>query len=148
MVAVRMTDRLQSAYFASPTYLETHGRPKHPRELMQHRCIRYRLPTAGKVRDWWFNENGQSTQIDPPARLTFDTVLGVIQAAREGHGIGWSLRATMTEYAEKGELETILDDYVTELPPFYIYYPTQNKNLPCLRLFVDAIKRHRGSCSQ
>ena len=33
------------------------------------------------------------------------------------------------------------------LPPFYIYYPAQNKRVECLRLFVAALRSHRKRSS-
>lgn len=142
MVAVRVTGPLTPAFFASPAYLDKHGRPQRPLDLLDHHCIRYRQPTSGNVREWWVKEGGQDKRIDPPARLTFDTVVGVIQAAREGHGIGWSMRATMEEHLRTGELETVLNPFVKELPPFYLYFPAQNKRVECLRLFIDCLKSH------
>ena len=68
--------------------------------------------------------------------------MGVIQAAREGHGIGWSMRAVMEDHLETRELETILDPFVKDLPPFYIYYPEQNKRVESLRLFVECWKTY------
>lgn len=144
MIAVRVTDPLVPAFFAAPEYLRIHGRPRHPRDLLAHPCIRYRMPTSGQIKEWRVLENGQEKRIDPPMRLSFDTVIGVIQAAREGHGIGWSLRATMADYLETGELETVLDEYTASLPPFYLYFPKQNSRLECLRLFIDCLKAHRG----
>ncbi len=143
MVAVRLTPPLTPAFSAAPSYLVRHGRPGHPRELLQHRCIRYKLPTANKIADWHFTEDGQDKIIDPPTRLIFDNMIGVIQAAREGHGIGWSLRATMEDHLESGDLETVLDPYVRKLPPFYLYYPEQNKRIECLRLFIDCLVSYR-----
>ncbi len=143
MVAVRATQTLIPAFFASPEYFNKCGRPEHPRDLLHHQCIRYRQPTSGTIRQWWITENGQEKQIDPPARLTFDTAIGVIQAAREGLGIGWSMRATMEDHLKVGELETVLDPFVKELPPFYLYYPVQNKRVECLRLFVECLKSYR-----
>ena len=142
MVAIRATGTMTPAFFAAPAYLDKHGRPRRPLDLLDHHCIRYRQPTSGKVREWWVEEGGQDKRIDPPARLAFDTVAGVIQAARDGHGIGWSMHATMEEHLETGELETVLDPFVKELPPFYLYFPTQNKRVECLRLFIDCLKSH------
>jgi len=144
MIAVRVTQPLIPAFFASPDYLNKCGRPEHPRDLLNHQCIRYRQPTSRKIREWWVAENGQEKRIDPPARLIFDTVIGVIQAAREGHGIGWSMRATIEDHFKAGELETVLDPFVKELPPFYLYYPEQNKRVECLRLFIDCLKSYRS----
>ncbi len=143
MVAVRLTPSLASAFTASPGYLDKAGRPRHPRDLLAHACIRYKLPTANRIADWKFSEDGQEKLIDPPARLVFDHVLGVIQAAREGHGIGWSMRATVDEHIKSGDLESVLDPYARELPPFYLYYPEQNKRVECLRLLIECLVSHR-----
>lgn len=75
--------------------------------------------------------------IEPPTRLIFDSMQGVIQAACDGHGIGWSVRSTVDDHLQSGALETVLDSYVKELPPFYLYYPEQNRRLELLRLFID-----------
>ncbi|WP_282605545.1 LysR family transcriptional regulator [Pelagibius sp. Alg239-R121] len=144
MMAVRLTPSLTPAFSAAPSYLDRHGRPEHPRDLLNHHCIRYKLPTAKKVADWHFTEDGQDKTIDPPTRLVFDHMTGVIQAAREGHGIGWSLRSTAAEHLESGDLETLLDPYVRKLPPFYLYYPEQNKRVECLRLFIDCLVSYRN----
>ena len=128
---------------AAPAYLERHGRPDHPRDLLDHRCIRYRAPTANKIAGWHFTEDGQDKVIDPPARLVFDHMVGVIQAACDGHGIGWSLRATVAEHLRSGALETVLDSYASVLPPFYLYYPEQNRRVECLRLLIDCLVSYR-----
>lgn len=143
MVAVRLTPPLTSAFAASPAYFDRYGRPDHPRDFLHHRCIRYRYSTANKIADWYFIEEGQEKVIDPPKRLVFDHVMGVIQAARDGLGIGWSLRATIEDYLASGNLETILDPYARTMPPFYLYYPEQNKRVECLRLFIGCLVSHR-----
>ena len=143
MIAVRLTPPITPAFSAAPSYLEKHGRPQHPRDLLNHQCIRYRSPTANKISDWHFTENGQDKIINPPPRLTFDHFVGSILATRGGHGIGWSSRKSIEKYLQSGELETVLDSYVKELPPLYLYYPEQNKRVECLRLLIDCLVKHR-----
>ncbi len=143
MVAVRVTSALAPVFSAAPCYLNKQGRPEKPRDLLNHSSIRYKPPTAKKMADWHFTENGQDKTINPPSRLVFDNIIGVVQATREGHGIGYSLRATVDEYLQRGELETVLDSYVKKLPPFYLYYPEQNKRVECLRLLIDCLIKHR-----
>lgn len=147
MIAVRITPPVKTAFFAAPRYLTKYGRPRHPRDLLDHRCIRHWNPTSGTLREWWITEEGQDKRIDPPARLAFDSAAGVIQAAREGHGIGWSMRATMNDHLRSGELDVLLEPFAKDLPPFYIYYPEQNKRVECLRLFIDCLKSHPGRSS-
>ncbi|MEM8812250.1 MAG: LysR family transcriptional regulator [Pseudomonadota bacterium] len=143
MVAVRLTPPLESTFLASPSYLTRNGRPDHPQDLFRHQCIRHRYPSADRLTDWRFTEGGQEKRISPPARLTFDTMAGVIQAVRRGHGIGWSLRMSVEEHLRCGELETVLDSFGKALPPFYLYYPEQNKRVECLRLLIDCLKTYR-----
>ena len=44
MIAVRITEPIESAFFAAPSYLETHGTPKTPRDLLDHRCVSAQAP--------------------------------------------------------------------------------------------------------
>ena len=142
MAAVRASAPVRSTFFASPEYLETHGRPQKPRDLLDHQCIRHRHPTSGQLRDWWVTERGQRKRIAPSARLVFDSAMGVIQAARDGLGVGWSMYATMEDHIRTGELEIVLDGFATDLPPFYLYFPERKAAEDPLRLFIDTMKRH------
>ncbi len=146
MVAVRLTGPLTPCYSGSPGYLEEFGRPEHPRDLLRHRCIRHKFVTAKRVGEWHFVENGQTKTVDPPTKLIFDNMQSVIQAVRDGHGIGWSLRTVIADDLKSGALETVLDPYVAKLPPFYLYYPEQNRRLELLRLFIDFLASNQHRC--
>ncbi len=140
MVAEQITPTISTVFFASPDYLRAHGRPEHPGDLLNHHCIRHRNPTSGQLREWTVVENGETKRIDPPARLVFDTAAGVIQAALEGHGVGWSMQATMTDHIRTGELEPLLGSCTPRLPPFYIYYQEQNEGMETLKLLIKCLK--------
>ena len=50
MIAVPIGPRLQRfAAAASPAYLDRHGRPQHPRDLLGHACLRGRF-ASGRCR--------------------------------------------------------------------------------------------------
>ena len=145
MVAVRLTGPLTPCYSAAPSYLAAFGRPQHPRDLLNHKCVRYKFVTSNRIWDWQFVEDGQTKSVDPPTRLIFDSMQSVMQAVRDGNGIGWSLRAVIEDDLQAGALETVLDPYVTELPPYYLYYPEQNRRLELLRLFIEILASKRES---
>ena len=58
--------------------------------------------------------------------------------------MGWSSRATMEDHLKTDDLETVLASFVKGLPPFYLYYPAQNKRVECLRLFINCLKSKRS----
>lgn len=140
MIAVRLTPPLIAAYSAAPEYLISAGTPKHPRDLLHHKCIRYRFISANRIAAWHFLENDQVFTVDPTANLVFDSFQSVVQAATEGFGIGWSLRAVIENELVDHSLESVLDDFVTEHPPFYLYFPAQYRRLELLRVLVDFFK--------
>src|ERR1700723_3760762 len=39
---------------ASPKYIARHGRPKHPSDLVSHRCLQFLDPYTGRPFDWQF----------------------------------------------------------------------------------------------
>jgi DNA-binding transcriptional LysR family regulator len=145
MVAVRLTGPLTPCYFAAPSYLQAFGRPKHPGDLLDHKCVRYKYITANRVHEWQFVEDGQTRTVDAPTRLVVNDMETLRQAVRDGQGIGWSLRAVIEDDLEAGVLETVLDPYVLKLPPYYLYYPQQNRRLELLRLFIDFLASKRDS---
>src|SRR5580692_10862369 len=57
LVARRLCE-MQPYLVGSPIYLNKHGRPKHPVDLAQHRCIGYGYPTTPET--WRFTKDGQS----------------------------------------------------------------------------------------
>ncbi|MEM7225766.1 MAG: LysR family transcriptional regulator [Pseudomonadota bacterium] len=137
MIGVRLTGPLTPAFSAAPSYLDRFGRPAHPRDLLHHKCVRVKFISANRIADWHYREDGQIKTIDPPSNLIFDSFQSVMQAVRDGFGIGWSLRPVIEDHLASGALESVLEPYVTELPPFYLYYPEPNRRLELLRLFVD-----------
>jgi len=47
---------------------------------------------------------------------------------------------TLEDHLKMGDLEALLEPYVKDLPPFYIYYPEQNKRVECLKLLVEFLR--------
>lgn len=144
MVAVRLTPSLKAAYSGAPAYFDAHGRPEHPQDLAKHSCIRYRFITANRIADWGFQENGNALTVFIPNSLVFDSFQSIVQAAVDGHGIGWSLRDVVTNEISLGQLETVLDDYASDYPPFYLYFTEHVRHMEILRVFIDFMQERRG----
>ncbi|HEX8604759.1 MAG TPA: LysR family transcriptional regulator, partial [Pseudoduganella sp.] len=65
MIAVPIGPRVQRfAAAASPAYLERHGRPAHPRDLLRHACLAGYFPGATTTQ-WDFARDGETVRVDP-----------------------------------------------------------------------------------
>ena len=59
MIAVPIGPRTQRfATAASPAYLDRHGRPDHPRDLLHHACLRGQF-ASGRSPVWEFERGGE-----------------------------------------------------------------------------------------
>ena len=140
MIAVRLTPPMLGATIASPDYLERHGRPGHPRDLLDHNCIRYRRTGSQGLSVWRFQGPEGVFTVDVKGTLILNDFRSVVDAARDGLGLGWSIRIGVEEDLQSGRLESVLDPYALERPGFFLYFPRASLKLEILRLFVDFMK--------
>ena len=68
MIAVPLGPPQRYAVVASPDYIARHGKPKHPKDMLDHRCIRIRYG-RGILPDWEFEKAGRVVKASPPAKL-------------------------------------------------------------------------------
>ena len=69
MIAVPIGPRVQRfATAASPDYLDRRGRPQHPRDLLQHACLRGRF-ASGNMPPWEFERDGEVVRVEPTGPL-------------------------------------------------------------------------------
>jgi DNA-binding transcriptional LysR family regulator len=144
MVAVRLTPSLKDAFFAAPSYLDLHGRPKKPEDLAQHVCLIYRYIASKRLERWRFLVDGREVDVPVGGRMIVNNTNFLLEAALAGHGIASFYEASIDEYVRDGRLELILKDYVTEYPPVYLYFPKSLQKLRRLRVFIDWFSTRPG----
>jgi DNA-binding transcriptional LysR family regulator len=143
MIAVPIGPRVQRfATAASPAYLEKHGRPHHPQDLLSHACIRGRFP-SGAMPPWEFERDGKVVMVDPTGPLVV-TAGGAadlaVDAALAGTGIVFLFEDWLRPYLDNGELEPLLTDWWVSFSGPFLYYPGRRLVPAPLRAFIDFIK--------
>jgi DNA-binding transcriptional LysR family regulator len=73
--------------------------------------------------------------------LTNDPALNV-RLARAGAGLTMS-DERVRDYVARGELVSVLEEFSTPFPGFYLYYPERRHASPALRALVDYLRRQR-----
>ncbi|MGV7209520.1 LysR family transcriptional regulator [Oxalobacteraceae bacterium A2-2] len=142
MIAIPIGPRRQRmAAAASPDYLRRRGRPSHPRELLEHGCIRVRF-ASGALAPWAFERRGEQVVVDPAAQLVVSSTSAdtAISAARAGLGVVYLFEEWLRPALDSGALQPVLQDWWAGFSGPFLYY-SGRRHLPApLRAFVDFIK--------
>lgn len=143
MIGVPFGEALRFVPVASPDYLERHGTPLHPRDLMNHRCIRVRLPRGGRYA-WEFLRDDENYVIDVPGPLTLDRMALTISAAAAGMGIAFVLDQAIASQIANGALRPLLIEWCPADERYMLYYPGRRHVPPPLRAFIDHLRRGKA----
>jgi DNA-binding transcriptional LysR family regulator len=143
MIAVPIGPRVQRfATAASAAYLDRHGRPQHPRDLLNHACLRGRF-ASGAMTPWEFECNGEVVRVDPSGPLVVQVGAATdltVEAAIAGTGILNLFEDWLRPHLDSGALEPVLEPWWQRFSGPFLYYPGR-RHLPApLRAFVDFIK--------
>lgn len=140
MIAIRLTAPRRIAHVAAPEYLERRGRPASPADLLDHDCIRYRFERSNTMLEWEFPGAEGPVYLDVVGKIIVNSTPALVDAARLGLGIAWLSEKIVARDIRSGCLEVILNEYATERPPFFIYFPKEYSSLAPLRALVDFLK--------
>lgn len=142
MVAQRLSADIKWIVVGTPAYLERFGRPKHPDDLLQHRCLRFRLGDDSLYR-WEFERNGEELALAVPGTLTFDDSRIILSALMGSAGLMYGPEPLLKEALTAGAIEEILGDWAGPGPGFHIYYSSRRQVPTGLRLLIELIREIR-----
>jgi DNA-binding transcriptional LysR family regulator len=140
MVAVPLTGWQRQMVVAAPGYLARHGVPAHPRELVAHRCLGWRPAPGVAPYRWEFREDGRDFDLTVEPQVTTNDMLVMVRTALAGGGITIGVEETFAPYIARGELVSLLDDYLPAFPGFYLYFPSRRNQPRKLRALVEHVR--------
>ena len=142
MIAVPIGPRVQRfATAASPAYLDRNGRPKHPRDLLRHACLRGRFPSGVTV-PWEFERDGEVLRVEPTGPLLVSVGASdlAVSAAIAGTAIVTHFEEWLRPHLDSGALEPILIGWWQSFSGPFPYYAGRRLVPTPLRAFIDFIK--------
>jgi DNA-binding transcriptional LysR family regulator len=146
MVALPIGPRTQRmALAASPAYLQQHGLPKKPQDLLQHVCLRGRF-SSGAMPAWEFHNKSRTVVIEPAGPLIVSLGSGAdlaVDAALAGSGLIYLFEDWLRPYMERGELAPVLERWWPAFSGPSLYYPGRRYLPAPLRAFADFIQTMR-----
>ena len=145
LVSVRIADNRRLCV-ATPAYLQRHGTPRHPSELVQHDCLTL-SSEASQTRGWAFRMpaaggGSEVVHLKPGGPLDCSDGQVLHDWCLAGYGMAW--RSTWEVEAEiaAGRLVEVLDEFAAPPNGIYVVFP-QRKHMPLrVRLWIDFLKHN------
>jgi DNA-binding transcriptional LysR family regulator len=136
MISVPLGQIESFVLVASPDYLQGKGIPTSPGDLLQHECIRARLPN-GTLVTWELEKNGEAIAVDVKGRLIAGSTELSLQAARQHAGIAYVSLRSVRDDIDRGDLVQLLPDWTPPYPGIALFYPSRRLPSAALRAFID-----------
>jgi DNA-binding transcriptional LysR family regulator len=142
MVAVPLGGPIAVAIVGSPGYFKRYPVPRHPSDLMQHNCARFRFSGSGAVYKWELDVDGQRIEYEIKGNLTISDSLFVVEAALEGIALAYTFEQLALPHLRDRTLKRVLTGYSPTFPGFYLYYPSRRQQPSKLKAFVEYALAH------
>jgi len=119
---------------------KSHPAPKTPRELAEHRCIRYRLVKSGGLYAWDFEEKGRGFEVRVEGPLVFNNADLMRDAALAGHGLAYMYDDMIAADVKAGRLKRVLEKWMPTFPGYYLYHPSRRQTPPALVALISILR--------
>jgi DNA-binding transcriptional LysR family regulator len=144
MIAVPIGPRVQRLIAAAaPGYLAARGHPEHPRDLLEHSCLRGQF-ASGAMAIWEFERDGEVVRVEPIGSLVVRPGAAadlLINAAIAGLGIVRMFEDWLRPALNDGTLLPVLEPWWQSFSGPFLYFPSRRLLPAPLRAFVDFIKQ-------
>jgi DNA-binding transcriptional LysR family regulator len=119
----------------APSYFARSGRPAHPADLKDHRCIVFGSPPG---QDWQFEgPGGETATVRVAGPLVTNSGEVAHEWALEGGGLVLKSIWDVGPDIEAGRLEVALADYKVPAAPIHAVYPHSRGVAAKVKVFVD-----------
>jgi len=137
-LVARRIARFGGRLVASPAYLQKHGTPRTPDDLLAHTAI-------NRINDEWpLSHEGLTITVRPHARFTADNGAALVPAVLAGLGIALLPDFLIGDHVASGAMVTLLPEYPMPEAGIYVVRPPGG-NPPCkVRVLIDIMVEKFG----
>jgi DNA-binding transcriptional LysR family regulator len=137
MIAVPLSGPVSVAIVGSHDYFERYPIPRHPSDLVNHNCVRFRFSGSGAIHKWEFTVDDRIVEYEIGGSLTISDSLFSVEAALEGIGLAYTFEQLSLPHIRAKRLKRVLSRFSPTFPGFYLYYPSRRQQPSKLKAFVD-----------
>ena len=104
-IVARRVGTIHAKFVASPNYVQAHGAPMAPDEIVMHQALMQGTET------WQFMDGDTIVSINPQGRYKADNGIALAAAAAAGLGVAWLPDCVTDPYIASGALVPIMTRY-------------------------------------
>ena len=139
MVAVRVSPDHRAAIVGSPRYFESHPKPKSPRDLPGHRCIKFRHGSRRRV-SVGVRQGHAVARRRRNGPLIVDDAEIMMRAAIDGVGLAFTLEEHAAPHLASGALVRVLEDWCPPFAGLFLYYPSRRQQPAALSALIETLR--------
>lgn len=109
MVQVRLTDAFRFVVVGSPGYLERHGPPQRPEDLLRHECLTFRSQTTGALYAWELERGRRNWRIPLRGGVVTNDHMVAVSLAAQGLGLAYAFEPAVTDRPHSNRLVRVLE---------------------------------------
>ncbi|MGO7908281.1 LysR family transcriptional regulator [Rhizobium leguminosarum] len=98
---------------ASPAYIQAHGAPVRPEEILNHQVVMREAET------WQFMDGDKIVRVRPRGRFVTDNAISLVVATLDGIGISYLPEPLVADHISSGALVSVMTRY--PIPPAGIF---------------------------
>lgn len=144
MIVMSLGQARRYAVVGTPAYFARHGRPLTPPDLLNHACIRIRLPN-GALFPWHFERDGDVIKLDVAGPLTLDEASVSKAVVLQGLGLGFFMEQDVQAEIEAGQFERVLEDWTPPRDNLCLYYPNRRNPSAAFKAFIALARASQDS---
>jgi DNA-binding transcriptional LysR family regulator len=129
---------LRRVIYASPQYLERHGTPRKPEDLLKHNCLLYAY--SGESVEWHFRKGAEEYRVEVTGSLRSSDANTLRLAALAGAGIARGPVFILVDDLNSGRLIHLLPQLESVDPDLWALYPSKRQLSAKVRAFIDFLE--------
>ena len=142
MIGVALSPPTQWIVVGTEALIAQVGAPQTPQALAALPCIEIQLGD-GSAYQWELGNGATMLRVAVQGPLRANSTAQIVEAALQGLGFAYVLEHAVRDLLASGQLRCVLPDWVSEGPPFTIYYPSRHSP-PGLRELINLIRNDQG----
>ncbi|HEX4007946.1 MAG TPA: LysR family transcriptional regulator [Acidobacteriaceae bacterium] len=146
---VRRLMEVRQGIYASPGYLDRHGRPRTPAALRSLPCVTTRCDMVGGESigstTWKLRRGDEVAEVQMEARISVPDPAIHQELTVAGVGLSALSQGMVRTDVEAGRLVRLLPDWELDPVEIYAYYPSRLNSSPKVRIFLDFLKEKIGT---